>query len=137
MYSVSFTEVPMDYECHQIRSYRFSALILFMQKEQESANCLVTMHIPSSSQSTSSSSTTVKKHSPDCSEPTEFRLRSVFKCSNTFDAALFTDPEEIFLMKKNGDVVQYDPNTNTETVRIRNEAVTRDCLQYDPNTNTE
>ena len=28
-------------------------------------------------------------------------------------------------MKKNGDVVQYDPNTNTETVTIENPATTR------------
>jgi hypothetical protein len=32
--------------------------------------------------------------------------------------ALFTEPEEIYLVKKNGDVVLYDANAKTETVKI-------------------
>ena len=80
------------------------------------------MHIPSKQPAPSTAAAVATAAS---AEPSDFRLRSVFKCNNTFDAALFTDPEEIFLMKKNGDVVQYDPNTNTETVKILNPASTR------------
>ena len=35
--------------------------------------------------------------------------------------ALFTDPEEIYIMKRSGDVVAYDANLRTETVKIPNE----------------
>jgi len=150
LYSVNFSEVPIDYECQQIRSYKFSALILFVQKEADTNNCLVTMHIPGQADKTGTASTGTSsgdnqerlatfhqeyhkqfKHPKHGSSgnpvDSEIRYRSVYKCTNTFDAALFTDPEEIFLMKKNGDVVQYDPNTNTETVTIENPATTRDC----------
>ncbi len=37
------------------------------------------------------------------------------------DVALFTDPEEIYIMKRSGDVVSYDANHRIETVKIAND----------------
>ena len=108
-YAVKFNEVPRDFDCQQIRSFKSSVLILFSHKNSESTNCLVTMHISN--------------------EESQIKLRSIYDCKNTVDAALFTEPEEIFLMKRNGDVVLFDPNTNTETIRVKNPALTRECLR--------
>ena len=47
-------------------------------------------------------------------------FRSIYPCEDVVDVALFTEPEEIYLVKKNGDVVIYDANTKTETVKIAN-----------------
>jgi len=117
-YAVNFNDVPRDFDCQQIRSFKCSALILFSHKSQESANCLVTMHISGGGGGEGGKDSSSK-----------IKLRNVYHCHNTVDAALFTEPEEIFLMKRNGDVVLYDADTNTETVRVRNPAETRDSPQ--------
>jgi len=49
------------------------------------------------------------------------QIRSCYSCSDVADVALFTDPEEIYIMKRNGDVVAYDANTKTETIKIPNQ----------------
>ncbi len=50
-----------------------------------------------------------------------FQIRSCYQCSDVADVALFTDPEEIYIMKRSGDVVAYDANLRTETVKIPND----------------
>lgn len=88
------------FECQQIRSYRSTAIILFAHKSQESSNTLVTVDV----------------------NPEKIKLRSIFPCKDVVDVALFTEPEEIYLVKKNGDVVLYDANHKTETIKIANKA---------------
>ena len=46
------------------------------------------------------------------------RVRSYYSANSVTDVALYTEPEEIYLMKKNGTVVLYDANTMMETVKI-------------------
>ena len=50
-----------------------------------------------------------------------FQVRSLYECSDVADVALFTNPEEIYIMKRNGDVVMYDANKKIETIKIANE----------------
>ena len=47
-------------------------------------------------------------------------FRSIYACDDVVDVALFTEPEEIYLVKKNGDVVLYDADTKSENVKIAN-----------------
>ena len=54
-------------------------------------------------------------------EYTKVRVRSTFNCQDVVDVALFTDPEELYIMKQSGNVVMYDANTKTETLKIANE----------------
>ena len=108
-YSVSFQEVPDDFDCQQIRSYKSTAMILFAHKNKESENCLVTMDV---------------SH-----ESSETRLRSVYRCKDTVDAALFIDPEEVFLLKRNGDVVLFDPNSKEELYKVKNPSPEKDLPQ--------
>lgn len=50
----------------------------------------------------------------------EIKLRSIFPCKDVVDVALFTEPEEIYLVKKNGDVVLYDATKKLESIKIAN-----------------
>ena len=36
------------------------------------------------------------------------------------DVALYTDPEEIYLVRKDGTVMMYDPTNLKETLKIKN-----------------
>jgi len=96
--NISLDEVAGLYECQQIRSYRSTAIILFAHKSQESSNTLVTVDILEA----------------------EIKLRSIHPCKDVVDVALFTEPEEIYLVKKSGDVVLYDATSKNETTRIAN-----------------
>jgi len=93
------TPVSPLYECQQIRSYKSTAIVLFTQKKDEQSCCLVTIDIADSPQS---------------------KVRSVHTSQHVTDVALYTDPEEIYLMKKNGNVVLYDATKQQETVKIAN-----------------
>ena len=44
------------------------------------------------------------------------RVRSYYSATSVTDVALYTEPEEIYLMKKNGDVVLYDATNMTEVI---------------------
>jgi len=96
--NIELDEVGGLYECQQIRSYRSTSIILFAHKSQESSNTIVTVDVL----------------------PDEIKMRSVFPCKDVVDVALFTDPEEIYLVKKSGDVVTYDATKKTEKIRIAN-----------------
>ena len=98
---VTLDEVGPLYECQQIRSYKSTAVILFTEKKAEQVCTLVTMDIASA-------------------EGT--RVRSYYSASSVTDVALYTEPEEIYLMKKNGSVVLYDATNMTETVKIKSPA---------------
>lgn len=52
--------------------------------------------------------------------PEQIKLRSIFDCKDVVDVALFTEPEEIYLVKKNGDVVLYDATKKLESTKIAN-----------------
>jgi len=89
------------YECQQIRSYKSTAVVLFTQKKDEHVCCLVTIDIGDSREAGS-------------------KLRTTHVTQHVTDVALYTDPEEIYLMKKNGNVVLYDAWEKRETVKITN-----------------
>lgn len=113
------TQIPLDqvsslYECQQIRSYKSTAVILFTEKKAEQVCTLVTMDISGNSMS---------------------KVRSYYSANNVTDVALYTEPEEIYLMKKNGTVVLYDATAKTETVKIdiektKDPPVTGDTSDY-------
>ena len=50
------------------------------------------------------------------------KVRSYYSATSVTDVALYTEPEEIYLMKKNGSVVLYDATNMTETVKIKSPA---------------
>jgi len=87
------------YECQQIRSYKSTAVILFTEKKSEQVCTLVTMDIMGAAGT---------------------KVRSYYAANNVTDVALYTEPEEIYLMKKNGTVVLYDATSKSETVKISN-----------------
>ncbi len=99
LFEVQLTEVSIHFDCQQIRSYKHTAMILFTRKQNESSNVLVTVDVAGA----------------------ETKVRSCYPCHDVSDVALFTDPEEIYIMKRNGDVVTYDANTKTEIVKIAND----------------
>jgi len=96
--NISLEDIGGLYECQQIRSYRETAIILFAHKSQESSNTIATVDVLDNS----------------------IKLRSMYDCKDVVDVALFTDPEEIYLVKKNGDVVTYDATKKTELMKIKN-----------------
>merc|ERR1711983_291329 len=75
-----------------------TAIILFAHKTQDSSSTLVTVDVLSE----------------------KIKLRSIFPCKDVVDVALFTEPEEIYLVKKSGDVVLYDASKKMESVKIAN-----------------
>ena len=91
-------QVPSLYECQQIRFYNSTAVILFKEEKEEMSCDLVTMDIQ-------------KKDS---------RVRSYFSTQNVTGIVLYADPEEIHLMKRNGNLILYDADTKNETVKIKN-----------------
>jgi len=95
---VNLDQVSALYECQQIRSYKATAVILFTEKKSEQVCNLVTMDI----------------------QEAESRVRSYYAAQNVTDVALYTDPEEIYLMKKNGNVVLYDATLKSESLKIDN-----------------
>lgn len=86
------------YECQQIRSYKSTAVILFTEKKAEQVCNLVTMDI----------------------QEKDSKVRSYYSAQNVTDVALYTEPEEIYLMKKSGNVVLYDATSKKETIKINN-----------------
>jgi hypothetical protein len=58
-------------------------------------------------------------------------VRSYYSAQNVTDVALYTEPEEIYLMKKNGNVVLYDATAKRETVKISNSQVLGSALLQD------
>ncbi len=99
LYEVQLTDVATLYDCQQIRSYRHTAMVLFTRKQNENSNVLVTVDVAGSAT----------------------RIRSYYHCQDVSDVALFTDPEEFYVMKKTGNVVMFDANERTEIVKIANE----------------
>jgi len=99
LYEVSLSQVDTIFDCHQIRSYRQTAMIMFARKQNDTKNILVTVDV--------------------AGENT--KVRSSYNCQDVGDVALFTDPEEFYIMKRSGNVVMYDASTKTETVKIANE----------------
>jgi len=93
------------YECQQIRSYKSTAIVLFTQKKAEHLCCLVTMDIKEGMEDTKAKTSNV---------------RSCHTATHVTDVALYTDPEEIYLMKKNGNVVLYDATKKLEAIKITN-----------------
>ena len=99
LYEVALSQVDTIFDCHQIRSYRQTAMIMFARKQNDTKNILVTVDV--------------------AGENT--KVRSSYNCQDVGDVALFTDPEEFYIMKRSGNVVMYDANTKTETLKIANE----------------
>lgn len=108
------TQIPLDqvsalYECQQIRSYKSTAVVLFTEKKAEQVCNLVTMDI----------------------QEKDSKVRSYYSAQNVTDVALYTEPEEIYLMKKNGNVVLYDATAKRETVKISNSTAPGAALLQD------
>jgi hypothetical protein len=99
LFEVRLDTVTTSFDCQQIRSYKNTAMILFSRKHNDSSNILVTVDISGG----------------------DTKVRSCYPCSDVADVALFTDPEEIYIMKRNGDVVMYDANAKTEIIKIAND----------------
>jgi len=95
---IALDQVSALYECQQIRSYKSTAVVLFTEKKAEQVCNLVTMDI----------------------QEKESKVRSYYSAQNVTDVALYTEPEEIYLMKKNGNVVLYDATAKRETIKISN-----------------
>ena len=71
-------------------------------------------------------------------------MRSSYNCQDVGDVALYFDLEEFYIMKRSGNIVMYDANTKTETLKVANEnphppaleaeeALDRNPLQGPPN----
>ena len=58
------------------------------------------------------------------------KVRSYYSATSVTDVALYTEPEEIYLMKKDGTVVLYDATKKTETVKIPSPSLTGDNSNY-------
>jgi hypothetical protein len=100
LYEVELSHVVMpSFECQLTRSYKHTAIVLFNKKGNVDTNALLTVDV----------------------HGCETTVRSCHPCEKVGDVALFTDPEEIYIMKKDGDVIMYDADTKVETVRISNE----------------
>jgi len=97
------------YECQQIRSYKSTSVILFTEKKLEQVCTLVTM---------------------DICPNTGSKVRSYYSANNVTDVAIYTEPEEIYLMKKNGTVVLYDATNKTETVKISSPSLAGENSDY-------
>lgn len=96
LFTVQLDAVSPLYDCQQIRAGKAGAMLLFLTKENDKQNMLVAFDM----------------------DGAKSKVRSCYPCSNISDFAFFSDPEELFLMKRNGDIVTYDANTKVETVRI-------------------
>ena len=99
LYEIKLGDVANTFDCQQIRSYKQMAIIMFSRKQNDASNILVTVDVAGK----------------------DTKVRSTYPCSDVADVAVFTDPEEIFIMKRNGDVVMFDANLKTETVKIAND----------------
>jgi len=87
------------YECQQIRSYKGTAVILFAKKNNDLEKVkLVTIDVGKD----------------------DAKVRSTYASRCVTDVALYTDPEEIYLVRKDGHVMMYDATKMKETVKIRN-----------------
>jgi len=106
---IALDQVSALYECQQIRSYKSTAVVLFTEKKAEQVCNLVTMDI----------------------QEKDSKVRSYYSAQNVTDVALYTEPEEIYLMKKNGNVVLYDATAKRETVKISNSAAPGAALLQD------
>jgi len=106
---IALDQVSALYECQQIRSYKSTAVVLFTEKKAEQVCNLVTMDI----------------------QEKDSKVRSYYSAQNVTDVALYTEPEEIYLMKKNGNVVLYDATAKRETVKISNTAAPGAALLQD------
>lgn len=95
---ILLTQICNLYECQQIRSYKGTAVILFTKTKASQVCSLVTMDV----------------------NDTESKVRSCHATQDVTDVALYTDPEEIYLMKKSGDVILYDATKKQENVKISN-----------------
>ena len=96
------TQLELDrmsplYESQQIRSYKSTAVILFTEKKLEQVCNLLTL---------------------DICPNTGSKVRSYYSATCVTDVALYTEPGEIYLMKKDGTVVLYDATKKIATVKI-------------------
>jgi len=95
------TQLELDcmsplYESQQIRPYKSTAVILFTEKKLEQVCNLLTL---------------------DICPNTGSKVRSYYSATCVTDVALYTEPEEIYLMKEDGTVVLYDATKKIETVK--------------------
>jgi len=86
------------YECQQIRSHKDTALILFSKDSAAGGDdcCLVTVD--------------VNLHGAN--------VRSTYYTSSVTDVAVYTEPEEIYLVRKDGSLMMYDATTMKMTLKI-------------------
>jgi len=101
---ISLSEVSNLYECQQIRSYKGTAVILFSKVKHNPQCKLVTMDVGK----------------------TEAKVRSTYTTTCVTDVALYTEPEEIYLVRKDGQVIMYDATNLQEEVKIRNPLLDQD-----------
>ena len=66
----------------------------------------------------------------DICSTTGSKVRSSYSATSVTDVALYTEPEEIYLMKKDGTVVLYDATKKTETVKISSPTLAGDNSDY-------
>jgi len=89
------------YECHQIRSYKGTAVVLFSAEKTSSAGeeCgLVTVDV----------------------SDTGAEVRSTHFTKAVTEVALYTEPEEIYLVMKDGNLNMYDATNKEMRVKITN-----------------
>lgn len=72
-------------ECQLIKSYKPTVIILFTEKKAEQVCTLVTMDI-------------------GAQDTDNTHVTSYYSATSVTDVALYTEPEDVFLMKKNGAV---------------------------------
>jgi len=109
LHHLELTCVSPLYECQQIRSYKSTAVILFTEKKMEQVCNLVTL---------------------DICPNTGSKVRTYYSANSVTDVALYTEPEEIYLMKKDGTVVLYDATEKTETVKISSPTLSGENSDY-------
>lgn len=85
-------------ECQQIRSNGMTIIVLFAPDDQESDKILATIEL---------------NDEMSC-------LKPLHKCTDVIDVALFPGTDVIYLLKKSGDVLTYDSNTNLAKMKIPN-----------------
>jgi len=106
---ISLKDVSNLYECQQIRSYKGTAVILFSKVKNGPRCKLVTMDVGKN----------------------DAKVRSTYTTTRITDVALYTDPEEIYLVRKDGHVMMFDATNQQEYVKIKNPHLEHDPLDHE------